>query len=98
MRPLPSFGFYRVVGGDGIERLNQDPIQASDYATLLAALAVSDAKAHAKEIHAIAGRAYGSHGREVAFQYDRAMLALLSDPPNVLTRSYIEKYRVGSDR
>lgn len=94
IRPLPSYGYYRVTGGDGIERLNRDPIQNSDYVTLLASWMLSGAKAQDDAIRIISNRAYRSYGLAAVRELDRSMRALRADPTHILSRVYLEKYRV----
>ncbi len=92
VRPDPSFGYYRVVGLDGVQRLNTDPLQESDYLTLLMSWVLSDKEAHADVIRLISNRAARTYGLSVVVQFDQSVRTLNSNLENVLSRSYRQKY------
>jgi hypothetical protein len=94
IRPLPSFGYHRVTGSDGVERLSQDVIREVDYVTLLASWSLSDARAHAPVIRLMSNRAYRSYGLAVVQQFDLSMRALYQNLDGVLSRAYREKYGI----
>jgi hypothetical protein len=94
VRPDPSFGYYRVVGLDGVQRLNTDPLQESDYLTLLMSWILSGKEAHADVIRLISNRAARTYGLSVVIQFDQSVRALNSNLDNVLSRSYREKYKL----
>jgi hypothetical protein len=94
VRPDPSFGYYRVVGLDGVQRLSRDPLQESDYLTLLMSWVLSDKEGHADVIRLVSNRAARTYGLSVVVQFDQSVRALNLNLDNVLSRSYREKYRI----
>lgn len=95
VRPDPSYGYYKVAGLDGVERLNTDPMEGSDYVTLLVSWALSGPRAHEEVIRIASNQAARSYGLAVVVQFDQSIRALTSDL-SALSRSYRAKYHINA--
>lgn len=94
VKPLPSCGYAEVVGIDGVRRLNTDPIQGSDYVTLLVSWSLSGAQTQAGAIRLISRQAVANYGLPVLTYFDAAIRDVYADPGRVLTAAYIKRYNI----
>ncbi len=95
VRPLPSFGYFQVTGGDGVTRLNRDNLLPSDYTTLLTSWMLSGAQAQAGVIRHFAGLAFRSYGPQVLAETDASVRLMQTESERFLSKSYRSKYGLG---